>query len=485
MRPSLAPLALACLAATAPARSVPGDQVELPYEELGRELLADHGYADTERGKLEVDAFLARACVHLPLGLFDVYMPAEAATGGEAAGDLKTLALALLEAQARWLELTASVAQDDRTARADIEALAKWVKTWKDGKVAGAAAGDERDLLVALGAKDNLVESAHRLADYMASGKCLGVEREAEREPLVLVPTRRQFVQFVCLGAWIRPDLTENFWRPDIIDWTNVYADHYKFLALEFAAPGHAPGDLEASWDMDSKSPTGMAQQITQLAMNSLVDNYLGERVPPALAGAIALNLVIDVFGECNTRVDGDLRERRTEAREIFVPGGNPGGGFLPVNSAESRWRSTHGADRFVKVLQTAQKEGGEDAQRGDKLRWFELLDDAQSKRAEVSAPLLGSGANASPPAEPFHGDYTEFLRAYRGCFLYWLQSAADGPPKKSAQTFGELLGALAGPAEEGGLEAAFQRVYDAPLSSAELEDDLEGRFLEWLSKHK
>ena len=104
----------------------------------------------------------------------------------------------------------------------------------------------------------------------------------------------------------------------------NTSADKWAFcvpLALSITIPG---------------PPTGMQQQIAQLAGNAMIDNLFGDKIPPSLAGALSVNLVIDVYGECNTRVDGDLRARRMAAREFFVPGGASEGGVLPPNLADS-----------------------------------------------------------------------------------------------------------------------------------------------------
>ena len=58
-------------------------------------------------------------------------------------------------------------------------------------------------------------------------------------------------------------------------------------------------------------------------AMRALLDHWFGDRMSPAFNAGIASNLVIDVFGEVDTRTDGDLRARETQARSMFVPGGS------------------------------------------------------------------------------------------------------------------------------------------------------------------
>jgi hypothetical protein len=183
--------------------------------------------------------------------------------------------------------------------------------------------------------------------------------------------------------------------------------------------------------------------------------------------------------------VDGDLRERRTSAREVFVPGGNPNGGVLPPNIADSPWRDHAGADRFVDVLRTSQREGAkQQGSKKDKQAWF-LLHDENGTPGAVRAPFLGPAAEGTNPSEGrFYWDRLEFLRSYRTCFVWWLQNEAESTPKKSRQQFAKFLRTLAvTPDDE--VEATFRSGFGgAELSTPELsKKDLEGRFLAWLAK--
>jgi len=294
----------------------------------------------------------------------------------------------------------------------------------------------------------------------------------------VLLSDRVRMVQLCALGGWIHPQLRGVFWQPSIATWTHFYIDDVKFLAMRCANP-RQPGDYASSVRMDVRSATGLEQQIVQLATNSMLDNYFGDAISPTLAGGLALNLVIDLYGECNTRADGDLSIRRSAAREVFVPGGNPEGGILPPSSADSRWRSEKGADHFVAALKRAMPK-----RRGPAL--FLLEDERGRRGAEVHAPFLGTVAAASPVEEGYRGDQLEFLRSYRSCFLDWLQKQGGGSSKKrSASAFAALLRGLALGSSET-LEDTLSRVYGVPLSSESPgRDDLEGQFLTWLRKQR
>jgi hypothetical protein len=247
--------------------------------------------------------------------------------------------------------------------------------------------------------------------------------------------------------------------------------------------PGHLPEDYSSGEALNKRDPKVMEQQLVQLSVFRVFDAFYGEKVPAALSTGMAMNLVIDQFGEVNTRVDGDLRGRTAGKREVFVAGGASTGGFLGKNSAETRWREDHGKDRFVRVLRLTQKEGGGlDKEAKNKAAVFAIRSDKGGDHHPAKAPFFGAAPAPAPP-EAFHGDFAEMQRGYRCAFTFWLQNKAAGADKVSREKFAQLLEKLADPALE--FEAAFAAVYDgAALSDAEAgKDSLEGKFLLWLAK--
>lgn len=480
-----AALLLASAAAAAPQTELgeARDHV-IDYERLATDLLARHGHSDANPDTFEVGSMLGGSFVHARVGLFEVYISAAGARNETDAASFKRMLEALVALQGAWLEWLDPVA-DLGTAERDLEVLARWLKGVRGGRIAKAAREHGGgDLFEQLGAKKSVREAGQRAAHAMASGAALGLTAGDEPEPVVLAPTRREFVEFVALAGWLYPDLQGIFWQPQVASWTNFYVDQYKVLALEFAGAG-AMSHWGAGIAMDANAEDGMAQQISQLAANSLIDHYFGDRIPPSLAGGLSVNLVIDLFGQCSTRVDGDLRSRRNEAYEVFVPGGNSAGGWLPAIAADSRWRQQQGADHFVGVLRAAQRAGASSARSPrDRVQLFELIADGERHRMTLRGPFLGSsGAENAPPPMDYRGDYKEFLRSYRTCFVHWLRERVRGSTRDSQQSFARLLVTVAGSGSDG-LEDAFERVYDSPLSSSELtKKDLEGEFLYWLSR--
>ena len=484
---SLARLALAtAVLFTAADRATSAPPVELDHGALAERFLEKFERGGSSASDFELDELLAAEFVTLRLGLFDLYFPFQSLADKSARSDLQRVAQALLDAQERWLDWIALPKEEAAAAEDEVKVLRGWIKSWKLQKWEAGEPGS--NLALELSAADEEVRSTSEVfAERMGVGSDLGLERSRSREPVVLFPERELFVEAIAFAGWLRSDLEHEFWKDDIHTWTNFYLERYKFLAMDYASPGGSAERYGESMDMSARTPTGLEQQTVQLCMNSLIDNYFGDKVPPTFAGGLAINLVVDLFEECNTRADGDLSERRTEAVEIFVPGGNPSGGFLGTIGADSRWRDGQGEDRFVKVLRNSQKGGAKEMKKKKELVFFELRDEAGREKKVLSAPFLGAKASEREeiPAA-FEGDQLEFLRAYRCAFLWWLQNESLGKEKASRAGFAAFLKKVAMLESAAEIEGAFAECFEgAPLSSPELDrkGDLEGRFLYWLSR--
>lgn len=470
-----------------PAPAANGPRSGLDYEQQAKSILKGSEFQDANAALLEMDSLLDRQFVRARIGLYDLYMHKGALRERANVEKFRTVCDALVDQQEAWLDWISPARRDLKSVYSDIETLRTWVRHWD---LEGLRALDGGSVLDGLDARDKQRAASAGFSEFMGLGKSLDLERDsAQHEKLILGPTRQDFVSLVCFAGLLRPELRSIYWQPGITNWTQSYVDDYKFVALQYTAPGTALGSIGPGLEMNYSTNTGLQQQVTQLATNWLLMNYFGDHLPPSLAGGLAVNLVIDIYGRCQTRVDGDLRERRTDAREVFVPGGNPNGGILPPESAESRWRRNGGEDHFTDVLHQAQADGGQKSRRGkDKISRFQLLDDHKVKRTVVQGPYLGSAASeAEAPPEDFYGDRLEFLRAYRSCFLNWLRTNGDGSSKTSPQKFAALLMDVAHMDDPTKLEGLIAETFETEaLSTPDLsKKDLEGRFLAWLSKHK
>lgn len=490
-RSLLAALAALCLIPAGlahPSRPVPDDP-GLPFAELAQRALAAHGQGAQDPEAFDLGAFFGAHYVEADLGLFRLAAPVHRLGERRWAEAYRDVAGALLDAQLRWMERVDPASERTTAARADLAAVRRWVGRWSTADLGKAAAGEERGALGLLGAKAEVAQASARLREAMLAGGGLPGGRTLEAPVgLVLAPTRADFVELLALVGWAREELRPLFWLKGVDEWLEFTADERKVIALQYVATGRSAGDYAAGAPMDERTPTGIQQQVVQLALLRLVDVYFDGLMPAELGKGLVMNLVVDLFGEIRTRVDGDLTANQTQAREVFVRGGASEGGRLPQNVAETRWRMDGGKDRYVRILRQVQRSGrgAREASRNE-LANFQLQSRDESQRRIVSAPIFGAAAAAAePPPAIVEGDYLEFVRAYQCGFVYWLQSHGAGPKKASEQAFARLLGTLADPERTAGVEEVFAAVYEAPLSDGDCSPTtLEGKFLRWLSTQR
>ncbi len=487
--PSLSPAQTPMNLSKAPLAALLAVSTSLPvaaqgpdFANLADRFLVDHDLGAASPDTVELPQVLESHYLHTAVGLFDLYFPTDSAADIE---HYQRMVIALAKAQAEWLDWTAEVGTDARQAQKDAGALAKWASKWDIKRLLREIESGETNLLEATRASSTIVKASERFAASMMRGDSLALERQAgAREPIVLIPERADFVAFLAFGGWLYPDCRDVFWQSEAVNWTHTYIDNIKVLSTRFASGSGGPGGYSAGRSMDYRTSTGMEQQIVQLALNSLFANYYGDRIPPSIAGAMAVNLVIDVYGQCNTRVDGDLRARRTAAREIFVPGGNPNGGILPPNLADSRWRTGHGADYFVNVLQRAHEKRKSSRSAGTQGGAFKLVSDDSRKSKVVAGPFLGANAVVQSLDESYLGEQLEFLRSYRSCFMHWLRMKGGKSASKSEKCFASFLRALAVNEDPEQIEQVFGQVYGRPLSGLMPKGaDLESEFMQWLPR--
>ena len=451
------------------------------FEERAERWLERHGVA--ELTEPDVDLILDQGFARLRLGLFDVRIPAAALADDGWLPVLRGCARTLLDVQLEWVAwLPPEEGQGvPPKLKGHAKTLSAWLKGWKRKRFSDPEAVRGKDLLEVSGAKEKVRRASAFLADYMGAGGPLGPREDPfPAARVVLLPERADFVEFSALVGRLDPSQRPYLWLPGAALWTYFDFGDAVAVALEYATPD-GERDYSESISMTYKNAKAREEHVAQLATRALLDRVYGDRMEPMVAAGLANNLVIALFEEVDTRTDGDARGRTTSGRSVFIPGGNPGGGSLAAQVADSRWRELKGKDYFVGALRKAQKAGAKEAsEKWQKVASFVLLDDSQSKAHVVHAPFLGPAA-IEPPPEDFGGDYAELLRAYRSAFLHWLQEEADG--RRSRASFGRLLRVMV--AGEGDLPAHFLETYGLPLSAPgpELHESLEGSFLVWLAK--
>jgi len=460
-----------------PVPALGGSQDDLLYGEIARRWLERNGQeAETSLSWTEL---LETRFAHLGLGVYDVYLPADALRDPKAVKAASGALQALVACQEGWASWIAGQPTTGPT-----EPMRKWLqglapKQFGNRSAAGA------DLLVLTQADEGLVAEFEHYAHVQRAGKALGSAKELQGVRLVVFPRRGEFVEFTCLAGQLDGRLRPTAWNGGLTTWLEYQADDTRFLSLEYCTTESAR-NFDKGVGVGERNPGALSQLVAQVGTRGLLARVAPE-LDPALASGLANTLVIDLYEELDTRIDGDVRSRSSQGSSTFVPGGNPNGGVLPQTSAENRWRGTKGRDHFVGVLAQVQKQSGKKAPKDEKLACFELRSDSGSAKETVRAPFLGSSAQR--PGDPVFPDYLEFVRCYSVAFLHWLRvGGAGAEPETSARLFGEFLGHLSRGTKTEDVPALLERIYGQPLSGGSTgeifeHETLEGRFLAWLAK--
>lgn len=456
----------------------------LSYEEIARRFLVDHGLAGARREDVSLPEILRTDFIRADVGLFELRMPALDLERRESAGAFRDICESLFSAQRIWLEWIDPTGTETAQMEKDLDTLERWAGRWK---VSAFAEPDGRGVYDIHDASDKLRAAQQRVRAGLLAGDGLGGTLSGSKPiSLVLMPTRAQFVEFLNFVGWLRPELASHYWVAGTDRWMHFFLDEMLVYALEFKASGNVGNDYTRGESMNARNPRGMVEQITHLALDALLDRQYDGALPSAFASGLSMNLVIDQFGEVDTRIDGDLSGRQTERREVFVPGGRSEGGRLPRHDADSRWRVDQGKHHFRRVLRAAQKAGASERKRsGNRVAHFLLESRSGHATHVVTAPVLGSHAadRVGPPSR-LEGDYLEFLRSYKSAFLYWLREDGSGSRRDSNAAFAGLLRAMADASNARDFEATVEEIYGSALSNSDANEDcLEGRFLKWLSR--
>ena len=474
-------LAATCLAAVAAA--------QLPFAQIAEEARARHQL--DAKAQVSIHEALDKATVRCDLGAFELRFPAFRLE--DRGLEFTQVCDALLATQEAWLDWLEPAGGDLKALRADLAKLRGAIKEWKPAVLKKAVDQPGADMYVVAGASEAVRAAALRVATTLREAAEVG---PARAEPKALrfcaQPTRDDFVQALVLAGDLNAEWKSWCWDDGIAYWTQVWFDDAQVTCLQYAAQALPPGTWKQGTWMNERDPDVMQQQVAQLAANQLLSDRFGDHAPAPFIGGLSLNIVVDLYGQCNTRIDGDLRSRKTDKREVFIAGGLSEGGRLGKNVADTRWREDHGRGHFLAILRQAQKEGeGLAKQAKFKPAAFGIRDDAGGNGRAVVGPFIGAAAaGTDAPPEKYLGDFAEFTRAYKCGFVHWLKSASEGNPKKSGAAFARLLVALSTPTPEGAtfdFEATCAKLYGGdPLSLQPLtKDTLEGRFLLWLAKQK
>jgi hypothetical protein len=478
------------LPALSPATLPAGDA--LPYADLAQSFLESKGKADASRRDTSIDKIIEDGFLEASVGVFQVWAPIDELADRETAKNFRDLCTALCNAQIGWVEWLGEGATNGDELLENFTTYRDWIETWEPSSITAAGEKAQRDVRDIFDFSEKVQASDEFTKEWMRHKRVLSDGTVQPRAiKLVLMPSRKGFVEFIAYGGHQFPKDKSNFWRPDMQNWTHFTLNDYMIMALEYASPKSGPGEYEPAYDMNTKSETGMQEQIVQMGLNQMLDHQHGDALPSSLASGLAINLVTQMYDHCTSRIDGDIRGKVTAKRSQFVRGGLSHGGILPPNSAESRWRANYGSKFYAPILKRVQSSGYKEAKskkiKLPKYNSFLLESDGGVGTHLTHAPLLGpSGGPTEKVDDSVYGDYLEFTRAYRCAFLHWLQHYGLKKEKDSKAAFGVFLSKLSGGLEGPNIADIAEEIYGAPLSDGEAsKKTLEGRFLKWISKHK
>lgn len=457
------------------------------YTEAAQRFKAAYALEGLADDPTALDPALDRAFARLDVGLFEVRYPWVQLADARRVEQLRDLLLGLIDLQLRgraWLDLAADAAPTPP----EVAIVRAWIKGWKGEALKKALSGRKADqLLTALaGANDGVLAALEQMKQEFRDGAGFGVPAKGAATRLLLAPTRDAFIGTVAWIGSLSADHRALLWGANLPVRIEAHLDELLILALTSPAPdGNALGIA-----MDAREKNGLLEHVTQYGADRVIKHLFGAKLDAGLHAGLAVNLVIDLYGENNARLFGSGEGKTIPARERFVPGGRSEGGKLSAHSADSRWRSEKGKDRFVKQLKLAQVEGGKAASKlgeaaPSPFAHF-ILDEREKPNVKdvAHAPVLGPFAAAQPMPENFFADYQEFLRAYRTAFLHWLATEAklaDGGRRGAARL---LRARIERP--EATLDALAQELFGVPLTAAEPDSKaLEWQFLGWLWRLK
>ncbi len=479
-----------------PQQSSPAPPPAIPFSDYAESFLHTHRVQNLREVRSSIDALLDESYMAVRIGLFDVWYPRYRLRNKNKAREFMETASAILEMQKQWIAWTADKATKKESFR-NIKTLEKWIRSWKlKQALFKKNSGKGRPVLIRLlEAKETTASASDSFAALMKKGDYLGAPEKdgTSGVSLILSPDRKDFLGLGSFIGLLNPTNRRLLLNNGLAMWTSFNRGDIHVIAMEHPATYPGRGDILKGIDMNAREETGLLQHVVQHAMDLLIEYYYDRSLPKQFASSLSMNMVIEIFEENNVRAGGGTKGRKTEAYTKFVAGGASSGGRLAARNADPRWRHTKGRDYFLAVLRTSQKEGASATlkirgrKRNKKINFLLQSDAGGPDTHLVQAPFLVEPFAGKTVPDLFKDDYLEFLRAYRGAFLFWLMNKCKSTKEKPDELLKRLLKrASLSPDKEKG--PAFGElvldIYGRPFSGGNpCTESLEGQFLDWLSK--
>jgi hypothetical protein len=475
------------------------------FQSFGTQELARRGLMAAEGGMTFEDLLARDEFASLSLGTFDLWIPAQSLKDAKRLQEFRSACQTLLSVEEEWWDWVDPASKTPQSV-ADLKTMRDWIQGWSKADFLKTRGGP---LLEALKAKDKVSEASAQLAKLHKYDETT-TALVGGRNQIAFVPSRREFIELVAMAGLLCPKEQAALWDPKVLERTSAWLGWFQLCCFENMNLPVDPANPFVGVAMEQRSPTSFEQFIADRGGAILVRRHFYSQGTHFFEEALGMNLVLGTVGR-NNLYGGDWKiETRwtgetTQPYERFVPGGNPAGGTLPprkagmgfVTSTESeisRYRKNEGEGYFLASLREGQEAGykmarkeRDHALKDDPLPHFELYSLETHRSFAITAPFLGEFAEkkALPPDE-FLDDYEDFFRAYRSCFVHWLEERGAGDLEASKKKFSDLIRALRERAPSKPFHEVVAQVYGIPLSASSGEkDSLEWRFLTYLAKKK
>ncbi|MBU0753940.1 MAG: hypothetical protein KJ645_02295 [Planctomycetes bacterium] len=475
------------------------DHQELAFAKWADAFAKWAGVPEIPRQRGALEHALNSGHLMLRLGIFDLWYPRRFLKKKSEEKIFKKIGLAVIDMQKEWVAWSAkpeSMSGIDQ----EIKILEKWVNVLNIGQTLSwkNETGITPDLIEIKPPSEKICRASKTFSQFMTEGISLGRnDSEKKNIQIVFAPTREEFLGLGSFIGSISELRQEALWREDLVYWTTLNWEPFHVIALEHPLNKLGEGDITTGLAMDEDEKTGMLEHVVQYAMERLLIYYYSGSIHPDQVKGLAINMVIELYGQNNVRAGGGSGGLKTAGRSVFVAGAS-GDGKLPAGYASrflsGRWRAMKGKDHFLKSLQIAQKNGikaAKSAENRDPNTGTIFALEPETGLVDphlVQAPFLDRFKPKPTVPPSYKDDYLEFLRAYRSGFTYWLQYKAHGSAdkKRSQELFQDLLhriGRSSGPSANKKFEDLVLEVYGKPMvPDQECRESLEGDFVVWLA---
>jgi len=389
--------------------SAAGDPLD--YVKVGKDLLSRNGMDPAAVKPDSYNELMARDCATVLFGPVRLYVPKEGFKAKNdrdknypaAADTLKLAVPPVLRALCQlglWTRVEGQAGPDDK----ELNDLAGMIEIGKDFDLASLK---EPLTLSSLLGKDISKREQAILdkVDALLASKNLSLMLEGKPAPpipVLVLPTRKEMIEYLCLAGVVEPTLAGSFHNPAITGWFHsyfgspTYLGRVQILCLQEGESGE--GSLERWAEAASGTDAFLVRHtLTYDTLISLI-GLQGASIPNWMALGLGIQGVVSQYGNLAGRLGADSVGDVTPPRQAFVPGGRANGGTFPPNL--SALRGTINIKEQRRFLEERKKAA------------YKILDARDAKDPERKAALAGEQTvyfNFRDPTGSESGGYLHF----------------------------------------------------------------------------